>query len=222
MWCFNTLNTLSIQLDSIVFHSILFDVIFQHSIDHGIESIPSTNEWAINGAYVDVRTQNPTWIDRMWPQKGIDGRRKSKRTKRNRESVCGQKVVYLKCMCLLLKRNMCGTSHLNIPEKKLSKLTQTRMEDKVRMRMRERKADEKEENDELSIAKAIYRAIYVDVKCILSISNLMNWARVTRYAVRMHGCRYARSPCNPIAHRGVHHIYPALHSFTLPNRIGMW
>lgn len=69
---------------------------------------------------------------------------------------------------------MCGTSHLNIPEKKLSKLTQTRMEDKVRMRMRERKADEKEENDELSIAKAIYRAIYVDVKCILSISNLMN------------------------------------------------
>lgn len=44
---------------------------------------------------------------------------------------------------------------------------------RMRMRMDERKA-EVEENDELSIAKAIYRAIYVDVKCILSISNLMN------------------------------------------------
>lgn len=68
----------------------------------------------------------------------------------------------------------------------------------------ENKKEEEKQNDELSIAKAIYRAIYVDVKCILSISNLMNWARVARYAV--HGCRYVCSVRTAIRLYGVHHI----------------
>lgn len=149
-------------------------------------------------------------------------KKKHKQIKRNR-FLHWLKVMYLKCMCLLLKRNMCGTSshHLYVWEKVKQINTRTRMEDKVRMkRMREWKGRDGEEwwieyCEGYLLGNICWRKVHL-------IDFQLNecWARVTQCA----RCTYSMDVGmrTKIQLYDVHHIHPALHSFTLPKRIGMW